>query len=1194
MKPFVHLHVHTEYSLLDGAARIKKLVKTCKEYGMPAVAITDHGNMLGAVKMFDECEKQGIKCIFGCEFYCCDDYKVKTGKTKLEHLILLAKNEKGYKNLCKLNSIAFVDGFYTKPRIDYNLLKEYSEGLVCLSACVAGRIPQLILKQQYDEAEKWVLWFKDVFGEDFYLEMQDHGIPEQKLINDKLREYASKYNIKKVVTNDVHYIFKEDSILQDVLMCVNMGKFYDDPNRLKIETEEFYLKTYDQLLELFPGEEDALDTTLEIADKCNYKLEYGHYLHPRYIPENGQEPVEFFRDLIEKGLVEKYGEVTPEIRERVEYEYALITKQGFVEYFLTVWDYINAARKMGISVGPGRGSGAGSVVAYAIGIVDIDPLKYDLLFERFINAERVSMPDFDIDFQDDRRDEVIAYVEQKYTKPRFSKIATQTTMAGKAAIKDVARVLRMPYSEVDKITKLMPDSYKRPYVIDKCFGFHIPKEGDKDFGTKYGVPELIEMYNTNPEVKRVVDIASKLEDMPRNLSTHACGMIIAPSRLDEIVPLARNGEDIVSQYNMIEIEHLGLLKFDFLGLRNLNDIKKAIEYVKQNHGVELDFHKMGVDDPDVYKMISAGDTKGVFQLESGGFQKVLRELKPTGIEDIIAAVSLYRPGPMDSIPDYIKNKNNPDKIVYDHPLLEPILKVTYGCIVYQEQVMRIVQDLAGYTLGMADNIRRMMGKKQVEKMRAEKQVFIYGREGDEKNKPVEGALKRGVPADVAEKIWSKMETFAQYAFNKSHAAAYSMVTYQTAYIKCHYEPEFITSILNNRITNADEIKNYINYAKSKKIEILPPDVNLSDRYFSVKDGKIRFGIAALKGVGEGVTQLVIDEREKNGPFKSMEDMLVRCADFGVNKKMIESMILSGAFDCFGHHRSELLAVYEKTLERVANDRKSRVGGQMSLFDDILKEDTALSINYPSLPELDNFNKLKKEKETIGIYLSGHPLDKYIDNMSSYTFNSSMIQKEDGDEAEQVPYDEYDNNEYSQKYDIEDGTYITCGGLVSAIKRTMTRSNQPMAIVTVEDLYGTYDVMFFPKIYERVKNSLNTDSFVTIEGKFSARVGQNPVIMAEKMFLWDNTTKQEQGAIKQEFKTNQTETQQQQKMYLRFNLDDIDLKNSVFDILESYIGNVPVFVKSGNTMFNTKISTSAKNGCIAELEALLGKENIVVK
>ena len=1189
MKPFVHLHVHTEYSLLDGAARMKKLVKTCKEFGMPAVALTDHGNMFGAVKMFDICKAEGIKPILGCEFYCCDDYTVKAGRTKLEHLVLLAKNEKGYQNLCKLNSIAYVDGFYTKARIDYKLLKQYSEGLICLSACLAGCIPQCIMKKDYDGAERWVVWFKEVFGEDFYLELQNHNLPEQIEVNHKLKEYAKKYGIKTVATNDVHYIYKEDAILQDVLMCVNMGKFLDDTNRLKFACDEFYLKTYDQMLEAFPDDEDALETTLEIADKCNFGFEYNHYKHPVYAPATGQTPVEFFRDLVEEGLKKRYPEMTQAIRDRVEYEMDLIVRQGYVSYFLTVWDYINAARNMGVAVGPGRGSGAGSVVAYAVGIVDIDPLKYDLLFERFINAERVTMPDFDIDFQDNRREDVIQYVEDKYGKPRFCKIVTQNQMAAKAAIKDVARVLRIPYSEADRIAKLMPDTYKRPHVIEKCFGFHKPKEGDKDFGTTYGVPELIQMYNESAEVRRLVDIAIKLEDTPRNVSTHACGMIIAPYRLDEILPLARNGEDIVSQYDMVEIEKLGLLKFDFLGLRNLNDIQKCCKYIKENHGVEIDFHKLGYEDPEVYKMLSTGDTVGVFQLESGGFQKFMKELRPTCLEDIIAGVSLYRPGPMDSIPEYVKNKNNPDKIVYDHPLLEPILKVTYGCIVYQEQVMRIVQDLAGYTLGMADNIRRMMSKKKMEAMRAEKQIFIYGRDGSDGKKPVEGAKARGVPVEAAETIWNKMETFAAYAFNKSHAAAYSMISYQTAYLKHYYEPEFLTAILNDRITKADEIKNYINYAKSKKIKILPPDINLSDVYFSVKNGEIRFGLTALKGVGEGVCQKVVEERQANGPFTSMEDMLQRCSDFGVNRKMLDSMIYAGAFDCFGRKRSELLAVYETALERVSNDRKNRAAGQISFFDEILKDDSTLAISYPTLPEIDNFNKLKKEKEVIGIYLSGHPLDKYIDQMQNYSFNSSMIQ--DGEEDEQMHGLEDDDEDIGpsvKDYGIEDGAQITCGGIVSEVRRTITKSsNKAMAIVTVEDLYGTYDVLFFPKIYERVKNDLNQDSFVTIVGKFSARQGEKPVIYAEKLSLWNNAEEVQQKPIGDQPKPIE------QKIFLRFDLDS-NLKERVFEILDSYPGKVPVFVRSKSQMFSVKKSIDPKNACLAELEILLGKENVFLK
>ena len=1192
MKPFVHLHVHTEYSLLDGAARIKKLVKTCKEYGMPAVAITDHGNMFGAVRFFDQCKELGIKPIIGCEFYCCDDLNIRAGRTKLEHLVLLAKNEKGYLNLCKLNSVAFVDGFYTKPRIDYNLLKDHAEGLICLSACLAGCIPQKILNNNYEEAEKWALWFKNVFADDFYLELQNHGLPEQLVVNQKLREISKKFNIKTVATNDVHYIYKEDSILQDVLMCVNMGKFLDDPNRLKFSTEEFYLKTYEQMLEALPEDQEALDNTIEIANKCDFSFVYNVYKHPKYVPDNGQTAEELFRDLVEKGLLIRYGTVTEAIRNRVEYEMNLIYRQGYVSYFLTVWDYINYAKNNGIAVGPGRGSGVGSVVAYCVGITDVDPLKYDLLFERFINAERVSMPDFDVDFQDDRRDEVIEYVEKKYGKPRFCRIVTQNKMAAKAAIKDVARVLRIPYSEADKIAKLMPNSYKRPHVIEKCFGFHIPKEGDKDFGTSYGVPELIQMYQESEDVRKVIDIAIKLEDTPRNVSTHACGLVIAPYRLDEIIPLARNGEDIVSQYDMNEIEKLGLLKFDFLALCNLNDIQKATFYIKENYGVDVNFHKLGYEDPEVYKLISSGDTIGIFQLESGGFQKFMRELKPSGLEDIIAGVSLYRPGPMDSIPVYVKNKNNPDKIVYDHELLKPILRVTYGCIVYQEQVMRIVQDLAGYTLGRADNVRKMMSKKKMEAMRAEKQVFINGLTDENGNIKVEGAKRRGVPVDVAESIWNKMEVFGAYAFNKSHAAAYSVITYQTAYLKLYYEPELITAILNNRIAKMDEVKKYINYAKSKKILILSPDINESDVYFSVKNKKIRYGLCALKGVGELLCKKIIEERNKNGKFAGLEDLLTRCIDFGINRKMLESMIFSGAFDCFGKKRSELLAVYETALERINNDRKNKAGGQISIFDTILKDDSAISIVYPKLAEIDNFLKLKKEKEVIGIYLSGHPLDKFIDQMSGYTFNSSMIEESEDNKEGSFDIDEdgdVDNSNLELSYGIEDGTHVVCGGIISEIRRTITKSNKTMAIVTIEDLYGTFDCLFFPRIFDKVKAELVVDGFVTIEGKFSVRPGEKPVIYAENFSAWNTENTQNQN-----LKTFTKEQEPVQKLFLRFDLNNLDLKNSVFDILESYIGEVPVFIKSDKTLYSTKQTTLASEACLAELCLLLGKENVVLK
>ncbi|MBE5744242.1 MAG: DNA polymerase III subunit alpha [Clostridiales bacterium] len=824
MKEFVHLHLHTEYSLLDGMATIKKVVKRAKELQMPAIAMTDHGNMYGAVQFNDECKKQGVKPIFGTEFYVCDDHlqkgKIKTddvdGYKDRRHLVLLAKDETGYKTLSLLNAIAFRDGYYYKPRIDLNVLKEHHEGLICLSACIGGDIPQAILRHDDKLADDLVIFFKEVFGDDFYLELQNQGLEEQAYVNASLRALSKKHGVKTVVTNDVHYINKEDAVTQDVLMCVQTGVKIDAPNRMKMPCDEFYLKTYDELAQVFPNDLDALDTTVEIANKCNFSFTYGQYKFPHYIPENGKTPIEFIRDLINEGIKKKYGEETPEIRERIEMELGVIGKQGFIEYYLIVWDYIFNARKMGISVGPGRGSGAGSIVAYLIDITDIDPLKYGLYFERFLNSERVSAPDFDVDFEDSRRQEVIDYVRRKYGENTVAKIVTFGTMAAKNAIKDVGRALNVPYAEMDKITKAIPNKVvkngktieiKRPNILEKVFGFY-------DDGTDYSVPELVEMYNESPEIKRVVDVAMKLEDAPRQASTHACGVIIGADILDRHMPLSRNGDDITTQYTGVELEHLGFLKMDFLGLRNLSDIKMAIEYVKENHGVDVVFDRNGYDDPKVYELISSGNTTAIFQIESNGFKDFLSRLKPTCLEDIVAAVSLYRPGPMDSIGKFIKSKHNPETIKFAHPLLEPILKQTYGCIVYQEQVMKIVQDLAGYTLGQADNVRRMMGKKQVAAMEKEEVVFIYGKpesvdDNGKVQRAIDGCLKRGVPEDVAKQIWNEMKDFAKYAFNKSHAAAYSLVTYQTAYLKCYYKPEFLTAVLNNRITNIEEITNYV-------------------------------------------------------------------------------------------------------------------------------------------------------------------------------------------------------------------------------------------------------------------------------------------------------------------------------------------------------------------------------------------------
>ncbi len=1188
---FVHLHVHTEYSLLDGAARIDKLVKKCKDCNMPAVAITDHGNMYGAITFYDECVANGIKAIIGCEFYTTKDLTEKVGKQKLNHLILLAKNEQGYKNLCKLNSIAFKDGYYYKPRIDRKTLEKYHEGLICLSACVAGELPQLILSNELDKAEELVKWFKNLFQDDYYLELQNHHLEEQLIVNEKLREYSKKYNIKTVATNDCHYIEREDSQAQDVLMCVQMQKTIDDPDRLKFPNDEFYFKTREEMEQVFPNDIEALDTTLEIADKCNVKFEYGHYLYPKYQPPEGYTPAEYLRKLAMDGIKKKYKELTKTVLDRFEMEFGVIQKQGYIEYFLIVWDYINAAREMGISVGPGRGSGAGSIVAYAIGITNIDPLKYDLFFERFLNTERVSAPDFDVDFEDSRRQEVIEYVKRKYGEDRVVKIVTFGTMAAKNAIKDVGRVLRVPYSVLDNVTKLIP-TLKKP-VLPKVFGFYQPKEGSKDFGKDFKVPELVEMYNTNPDIKRVIDIAMKIEDSPRQCSTHACGVVIGADVLDKYIPLSRNGEDITTQYNMVQIEHLGHLKMDFLGLRNLTDIKECIKYVKENHNVDIDFDNNTYDDPNVYKLISSGDTKGIFQIESAGFQKFMKELQPTLLEDIIAAVSLYRPGPMDSIPRYVHNKHHPEDTKYDHPLLEPILNVTYGCIVYQEQVMKIVQDLAGYTLGQADNVRRMMGKKKIDAMQKEKQVFLYGKpetvdSNGKINRAIDGAIKRGVSEEVASKIWGEMETFASYAFNKSHAAAYSLVTYQTAYLKCYYLVEFITSILNNRITKIDELTNYIAYAKEKKIEVLPPDINKSVTYFSTDGKSIRFGLAGLRNVGISVIDELIEERNKYGEFKDFMDFVNRANPMALNKRCLESLILSGAFDCFGKTRSCLMGCYPKAVEMALSKKKNESSGQFSMFGSLIKEEDVSGFSYPNIPEFTPRVKLAYEKEIAGIYLSGHPLDDYRNAMKDFTLTSNMLLVEE-DEIED-PYNEQQDGLIVDS-GFKNGDAVVCGGAISQIKLHLSKSGKRMAFGVIEDLFGSIEVVAFPNVYEKYKDLLVQDNLVKIKGKYSVRVGQKPSVMIDSVQLLDGSGEDEQQSLEEKIVLKPVK---QKKLCMKYDLTDINLHNAVKNILKTYEGFSEVYVKntSDNKSYKLNLTIEPREALLYELETVLDKGNAV--
>ncbi len=1199
MEQFVHLHNHTEFSLLDGAAKITDLVKITKERGIKAVAITDHGNMYGALQFYTACLGAGIKPIIGCEFYVADDYKNKHGKQNFDHLILLAKNNAGYKNLLKLNSIAFLEGFYYKPRIDYALLEKHCEGLICLSACLAGIIPKLILEHRPVDAENFALKLKNMFGDDFYLEVQNHGIKEEDIVREEIYKLSKKLNIKIVATNDCHYIEKEDAEIQDILMCIQMGKTLDDPDRFKFSTQEFYYKTYDEMKKLFEGHEEALANTLEIADKCDvvikrkthtemgleerYCLPANQNFIPKYVPENGMTTFEYMKYLTYRDLDKKYPNASKEVLDRIEYELKTIHEQGFVEYFLVVWDYINWAKSNGISVGPGRGSGAGSVVAYLMGITDVEPLRYSLFFERFINKERVSMPDFDVDFDSERRGEVIEYVKRKYHPENVSNIITFGKMQAKNAIKDVGRVLRIPYSDTDKITKLipgrLPEGIKKPPVLKYYFGKTGKPENDK-----YIMQELKEIYDSDSDLRRVIDIAIKLEGFPRNTSMHACGVLIAPEPVDEFVPESRNGEDVTTQYDMIELESLGLLKMDFLGLVNLVDIDLAKKYIKQIHGVDIDFHKIGYDDKKVYELISSGNTMGIFQIESVGMQNFMKELKPDGLEDIIAGVSLYRPGPMDSIPTYVRNKFHPELVVYPHDSIKDILKVTYGVIVYQEQVMQIFQKMGGYSLGQADNVRRIMGKKKVDKMAYEREKFINGWEDPKGLHSIPGAVKLGVPRETAEKVFAEMESFAQYAFNKSHATAYAMVTYQTAYLKCYYEVEFLTAIINNRITKADEIKTYVTYARSENIEVLPPNINKSQTYFSVENGNIRYGLSGLKGVGVSAISTILKEREK-GEFKDLYDFISRIMHVQpslINKKSMESLFFSGALDCFGLYRSQLNAMYDTIIEKVDKDMERQKTGQFSLFENF--EQNLGKVDEVMVPKIKEFTeeaKLKFEKSILGVYMSGHPLQKFEDRWKNYNFNASML----AGQEEQDDYGEDDDitGEVYAKGAIADGTKVRCGGIITEVKRILTRSgNKPMAIIHVEDIYGTFTVMVVPKCYDKYKELLKEDNIVEISGTYNEREGKDSTIVADKI------TELKQDADVQEV--------DKKVVYLKYDLTDTKLYDKVNLILLLYPGESEVVVRStaDNKAYRQNKKVSASNHLFNELVGVLGEKNVVIR
>ena len=1168
MADFVHLHVHTEYSLLDGAAKINDIFKVAKNKGMKSLAITDHGNLFGSIYFAEEAKKEGMQAIIGCEMYACDDHTNKQGREETDHLILLCKNRKGYKNLVMLDSIAYVDGFYYKPRISYSLLEKHHEGLVCLSACLAGRVAKRLLSNDYEGAKKTALYLKSIFGEDFYLEIQDHGLEEQKYINPSLIKLSKETGIPLVATNDVHYLEKEDAEIQDVVVCISTKKTIDDPNRMKMGTNEMYLKSPEEMEQVFSYLPEALSNTLKVAEKCaeeeviplNKKCEpeKDPTLIPGYIPENGQTAYEFLKDLAEAGLKKRYPVITKEIRERFDYELNTINSMGYNEYYLIVWDFINYAKSVGIPVGAGRGSGVSSIIAYSIGITDVEPLKYNVVFERFLNIERVTMPDFDIDFSDERRGEVVEYVRKKYGSDRVCQIVTFGTLKAKQAIKDVARVYSIPYADVDRVTKLMDGKSS----IKESLGLKPNKDG-----VNVGVKELREIYDTDPTLKKIIDIAIKVENLPRNTSKHAAGVVICAKPIAENVPLQRTGEDITTQFNMKQVEQVGLLKMDFLGLITLTDVKKAIDYIKETTGREIDFHEIGYEDQGAYELIGSGETDAVFQLESPGMKKFMKELKPTTFEDIIAGISLYRPGPMNSIPEYVNNKHNPKDIVYKHPLMEPILKNSYGVLIYQEQVMEVCRSLGGFSFGQADLVRRAMGKKDAKEMEKQKNIFINGGV-DDKQRVIEGALKRGVPKEVAENIFDEMAGFAKYAFNKSHAAAYAVLAYQTAYLKKYYPNQFLAAILNNRITKIEEIAKYLAYMHEKNIPVYPPDINKSRGEFRCEGDGVRFGLAAVKNVGEKIINDIVAERNKNGEFTSFEDFLVRGVKLGINKKLIESLILAGAFDCFGKPRAVLMAVFEEATDKASALNKEQSTDQISLFDTFLKEISVLKIDYPKLSEFTSREKLIKEKSVLGVYVTGNPLSDYMGQLKGIGFTTELLNYYDEDDEGNRTYNE-----------IEEGKYVTMGGIITSIEKMTTKKGSTMAFVKLEDVYGSIEIVVFSKAYDAYKTLLKEDEVVKVSGRLQIKDNKVQIVCDKIESL--------------ELKEKQGEKGEEECLGLIIpDGKDESIIDEISDVLENYQGDNKVIVHMNGKNYSLNYPVRKCEGLVLELKSILPEKNII--
>lgn len=1146
---FTHLHLHTEYSLLDGSGKIKELVLRAKELGMDSLSITDHGVMYGVIDFYKACMAEGVKPIIGCEVYVAPnsrlDREAGANDDRYHHLVLLAENNTGYQNLMKIVSIGFLEGFYYKPRIDYEILEKYHEGIIALSACLAGEVAGNLRRGFYAEAKEVACKLRSIFGdENFFLELQDHGMPEQKTVNQGMLRLSKDTGIKLVATNDVHYTYAEDAESHDILLCIQTQKKVNEENRMRYEGGQYYLKSPEEMLTVFPYAKEALENTYEIAQRCNVTITFGEYKLPAYPVPAPYNSYEYLTLLCREGLKKRYEPVTAELWERLDYELETIKNMGFVDYFLITWDFIKYAKDHGIMVGPGRGSAAGSIVSYSLEITDIDPIKYSLLFERFLNPERLTMPDIDIDFCFERRQEVIDYVTAKYGKDKVVQIVTFGTMAARAVIRDVGRALDLPYAQVDTVAKMIPTE----------LGITIEKALKSN-------PDLNRLYEGDSDVKYLIDMSKRLEGLPRHTSMHAAGVVIGKDSIVEFVPLSRSSDDsITTQFTMTTLEELGLLKMDFLGLRTLTVIQNAAVLVNKNREElnKLDLKQIDYNDAKVYDMISAAKTEGVFQLESSGMKSFMKELRPRTLEDVIAGIALYRPGPMDFIPKYIKGKNETGQILYECPQLEPILAPTYGCIVYQEQVMQIVRDLAGYSYGRSDLVRRAMSKKKESVMIKERHTFVYGNEEE----GVPGCIKNGIPEAVANHIFDEMMDFAKYAFNKSHAAAYAVVSYETAYLKCYYPVEFMAALMTSVIDNPGKVSEYIYTCRQMDIPILPPDINEGDSVFTVSNGAIRYALSAIKGVGRPVIDAIVMEREENGPYQSLKDFAARLSGKEVNKRTIESFIKAGVFSSLHNNRRQLMMSYVQILDQLAADKKKTLTGQMTLFDFAGEEERQ---DYElSLPEVSEYSKdqlLAFEKEVLGIYVSGHPLEAYEErirkNVTAYS-NDFMLDEETG-----VPK-------------VEDGHGELIGGMITGKTVKTTRNNSMMAFLMLEDLFGTVEVILFPKDFEKHKQLLELDSKVFVRGKVTVEEDKAAKLICQEIIPFDNISRE---------------------LWIKFACvkDYHKEEQSLFSLLSEYDGIDSVTIYCNEEKMIKKLpksrSTKADKELIDKLKSLYSEENV---